>query len=65
MDIAIDRMPFQTAKDMSFEGKHGAVVKLGNTRVNISTTSNNKYNANNFVYFNLIRKLIDSNDHKM
>ena len=42
MDIAIDRMPFQTAKDMSFEGKHGAVVKLSNTRVNISTTSNNK-----------------------
>ena len=30
MDIAIDRMPFQTAKDLSFEGKHGAVVKLSN-----------------------------------
>ena len=59
MDIAIDRMPFQTAKDMSFEGKHGAVVKLSNTRVNIFSTSYN------FVYFNLIRKLIDSNDHKM
>ena len=59
MDIAIDRMPFQTAKDMSFEGKHGAVVKLSNTRVNIFSTSYN------FVYFNLIRKLIDSNDHKV
>ena len=63
MDIAIDRMPFQTAKDMSSEGKHGAVVKLNNTRVNIFSTSYN--NANNFVYFYLIRKLIDSNNHKM
>ena len=63
MDVATDRMPFQTAKDMSFEGKHGAVVKLSNTRVNIFSTSYN--NANNFVYFNLIRKLIDSNNHKM
>ena len=59
MDVATDRMPFQTAKDMSFEGKHGAVVKLSNTRVNIFSTSYN------FVYFNLIRKLIDSNDHKV
>ena len=63
MDVATDRMPFQTAKDMSFEGTNGAGVKLSNTRVNISTTSNN--NANNFVYFNLIRKLIDSNNDKM